>query len=248
MPENTTFEKVEYSLEALFESVKNLYSNDSSLIDNDVHEQAISYKIAHNFENILNLNSILSKNNLSVDVEYNRRIDRPKEYTTEYEDIKNKCRKDFQQKIKEKENNDIEEYILLYIDEYIEKKKLRPDIILHERKTNESNIIAIEIKKNPKYTDFDKKKLKFLTRQDKYNYKLGLSLVLTKAEPNFTFYVQEEYYQCFIAKVNALKDYIKSAEIKTFVVVNNEDTIEYLDKEEYEKYSQKMLNYNTKTE
>lgn len=239
MSENTIFEKIEYTLEALFMSVKFLYNNDSSLIDNDVHEQAISYKIAHYFENILNLNSILSKNNLSVDIEYNRRIDRPKEYTTEYEEIKNEYRKDFQQKIKGKENDDLEEYILLYIDEYIEKKKLRPDIILHERKTNESNIIAIEIKKNPNNTDFDEKKLKFLTRQDKYNYKLGLSLVLRKTKPIFKFYVQEEYYQCFIATVNALKDYIKSAEIKTFVVVNNEDTIEYLDKEEYEKYSQK---------
>jgi len=50
-------------------------------------------------------------------------------------------------------------------------KAIRPDIIIHERETNDNNLIAFEIKKN--YTDkHDLKKIKELFRNP-YNYKYG---------------------------------------------------------------------------
>lgn len=50
-------------------------------------------------------------------------------------------------------------------------KAIRPDIIVHKRKTNEHNLIAFEIKKG--YTDkHDLEKIKGLLRSP-YNYKYG---------------------------------------------------------------------------
>ena len=59
----------------------------------------------------------------------------------------------------------------IIIDENKNIKAIRPDIIIHERETNDNNLIAFEIKKN--YTDkHDLKKIKELLRNP-YNYKYG---------------------------------------------------------------------------
>ena len=60
------------------------------------------------------------------------------------------------------------------IDENKNIKAIRPDIIIHERKNNDNNLIAFEIKKN--YTErtlkHDLKKIRGLFRSP-YNYKYG---------------------------------------------------------------------------
>lgn len=62
--------------------------------------------------------------------------------------------------------------------------KLRPDIIIHVRETNEHNLVVIEVKKDshPKHLkDFDLIKLEHLTINylgNHYNYDLGIALIL----------------------------------------------------------------------
>lgn len=66
-------------LKLLKQSVELLYENDKYLILHSVHEQDISYRIAHYFENLLNNYDWYSALKLNVDVEYNRNIDNIKE-------------------------------------------------------------------------------------------------------------------------------------------------------------------------
>lgn len=60
--------------------------------------------------------------------------------------------------------------------------KIRPDIIIHKRGTNDNNLVAIEVKKDthPKHEkDYDLIKLEHLTIDylgNHYNYQLGIAL------------------------------------------------------------------------
>ena len=242
--------KIAIAAQIIINIIKNIYkekdspsnNNDYFLIKNNVHEQAISYKIAKAFEQ--KFKDKFPNEDLSIDVEYNRNFSYKKSdnknlinsQNSTYNKIKKIVRKKLEKKLK---NEPSEEYI----NKYIREKTIRPDIILHERKNNKHNLFVVEIKKSTKDVSFDKLKLQILTNKLSYDYKLGLSLVLTKAEPKFTFYVQEDYYEIYKSKI---KDSCEPEQIDTFVVVNDQGNIKYLDKEEYEKYSQKMLNYNTK--
>ena len=61
------------------------------------------------------------------------------------------------------------------------KSHIRPDIIIHERGSNEHNLVVIEIKPwwNSDDTLYDEKKLEFLTSTDcDFKYKYGLSLII----------------------------------------------------------------------
>ena len=61
--------------------------------------------------------------------------------------------------------------------------RIRPDIIIHKRGSNENNFVVIEIKPwwNSDNTLYDKKKLEFLTSIDSdFKYKYGLSLLINK--------------------------------------------------------------------
>lgn len=61
--------------------------------------------------------------------------------------------------------------------------KLSPDIIIHKRGTNESNLVVIEVKKDihsKNLKDFDLIKLEHLTidyLDNHYNYKIGIAIV-----------------------------------------------------------------------
>ena len=46
----------------LKESIKLFYKNDSYLIEDNIHEQAISYRIAYYLENLMKLNNKYKKN------------------------------------------------------------------------------------------------------------------------------------------------------------------------------------------
>ncbi len=61
--------------------------------------------------------------------------------------------------------------------------KISPDIIIHRRKTNDNNLVVIEIKKDShsrKHKEFDLIKLEHLTIDyvgNHYNYKLGVAII-----------------------------------------------------------------------
>jgi len=61
--------------------------------------------------------------------------------------------------------------------EDIDSKSVFPDIVIHKRKTNDYNLLVIEIKKssNKNGHDFDKTKIRAFTRPP-YNYNFGLFL------------------------------------------------------------------------
>lgn len=71
----------------------------------------------------------------------------------------------------------------------------RPDIIVHRRTTDESNLIVIEVKKNHD-CEFDKNKLKELTKKEgKYKYKLGVFVQFNGADkPTIKFISDDENY------------------------------------------------------
>lgn len=73
------------------------------------------------------------------------------------------------------------------------KHKIYPDVILHQRGSNDNNILAIEFKKynniNNKEREKDFMKLEALTdRKLAYKYKLGLFIVLGKARGKVKIY------------------------------------------------------------
>lgn len=68
-----------------------------------------------------------------------------------------------------------------------EDKKIRPDILIHKRGNDDSNIVAIEVKKknNPNRREYDFAKLKSLTSQTgDYKYKLGVFIDFAKLHSN----------------------------------------------------------------
>lgn len=77
--------------------------------------------------------------------------------------------------------------------------KLRPDIIIHKRNTNEFNLVVIELKKDTnsqKSKDFDLLKLEHMTIDysgNHYNYRLGVSIIIETKENTGKF--QIKYFQ-----------------------------------------------------
>jgi hypothetical protein len=70
--------------------------------------------------------------------------------------------------------------------------KLSPDIIIHQRGTNDHNLVVIEVKKDvssQRNKEFDLIKLEHLTINymgNHYNYKLGIALILSTGEDTGT--------------------------------------------------------------
>lgn len=90
-------------------ALKNFYESDLHLIEHDVHEQAMSARIAHYLIGLIEGKD--GYKNIHIDCEYNKSIDKPKRVGGR--------------------------------DKYSD----RPDIIAHERGTNENNKFVIEMKK-----------------------------------------------------------------------------------------------------
>ena len=69
-----------------------------------------------------------------------------------------------------------------------------PDIVIHRRGVNEKNLLVIEIKKSTnRDIEPDKKKLLDLTKIDgKFQYQLGLLLILTMKKP---YGIHEKWYR-----------------------------------------------------
>ncbi len=72
----------------------------------------------------------------------------------------------------------------------IDNDNCRPDVIIHERNTNENNIIVIEIKKDNENDSKDFNKLKSFTKitpENQYKYKMGLYLSFSTKDKKETY-------------------------------------------------------------
>ena len=159
-------------IELLKQSVDLLYKNDSYLIKHSVHEQDISHRIAYYFENLLNNYSWYKKSSFNVDVEYNKNFDDPKRVYSNCDDCGNaRC------------------YInqsSYYIDNY--QSPCKPDIILHERGSNDNNILVIEIKKcNNECKDDFAKLSAFTCNASDYKYKIGIYININN-QPSYKYF------------------------------------------------------------
>lgn len=83
----------------------------------------------------------------------------------------------------------------------INNEKILPDLILHKRKNDESNILIMEFKKETNQGDGvsnDLKKLKYLTAKNfKYKYRYGFHVVLKNEEAEISVYENGIEKCCF---------------------------------------------------
>lgn len=138
--------------------IKNFLNNEKFILNNDLNERTISYKLAEYIQKEFS--------SYDVDCEYNKMQngEDPKKYTAKTLDLD----------AEEISSND-EKGITVY-----------PDIIIHKRGNNENNYLIIEIKKNKyanekrkkgeSYRDFDFRKLKAYTKETTLNYTYGIYL------------------------------------------------------------------------
>lgn len=160
---------VKYSVNEFLKEIPNL-------LDLDVHEQAISHRIAFYIE------SLLSKSKyrrLNVDCEYNKNQDQPKTIDLPGEPI-DYCNCKFCEQNVRKNKKD--------------KKLFRPDIIVHKRKNENHNMIAIELKKS-NVCYFDLEKLKILTKNKinrGYGYKVGVFIYFLDKKPIYKWFLKGE--------------------------------------------------------
>ena len=149
---------------------KKLLENDSFLLENDLHERAIS----HWFAVYLNdeIQDSFRKEKYNVDCEYNRDITRSDGRVKKAFLLRDEINAEFK--------NSYECQPL----EYFGERSVYPDIIVHKRGSNADNLLVIEIKKSNSRFDnnFDIHKLEAYTRsefkKDILKYKYGVFLVI----------------------------------------------------------------------
>ena len=150
------------------------------LLDVNVHEQAISHRIAVYLEQLMP--------DFHVDCEYNKHLgnDKLMAHVKEFinkiptEELQS-CGCDTCKKIKElrKDGKDLE------------KKKIRPDIIVHTRNIDSNNLMVIEVKKD-RNCPFDKAKLESLTSTYDYKYSLGVFVIFKNHTCKLVYFVNGE--------------------------------------------------------
>jgi len=161
-------------MEEIIEKIKNatniLLQDDRWLIDNDLSERSISFRLGYYLQNEFS--------DYSVDCEYNGNPD----------DLRNRKKINIIR-------GELERLGLLKdteIDENVT-RTVFPDIIIHKRGTNYNNIAIIEMKKSTNKTshDYDFIKLQHYTSDDAANglcYKVGIFLEIHcgNNEPGFS--------------------------------------------------------------
>ena len=81
-----------------------------------------------------------------------------------------------------------------FIQSNIDSNKIRPDIIIHERTTQNKNLMYCEIKKDVSEKSFDRNKVK--EQVDDKNYKFGLFINKIKIEKiNFQIYTNRAWHK-----------------------------------------------------
>lgn len=124
-------------------ALEQLRVNDNYLLKNDLHEQSITHRLAIYIEHTFGKTH-------DVDCEYNKNS----------EDLIGR---------KRVFNNISQEIQHILISE--EGRDIKPDIVIHKRGTNDSNLLVIEVKKstNPESLELDYAKLKCYTIEDEQN-------------------------------------------------------------------------------
>ena len=142
-------------LAALDQSVTLLLRNDSTLLTRAINERAVSSRLADYMRGLFV--------GFHVDADYNGDMDKPNDEKA-LSIAKNRL-----EEIGYKVNKD-------------NTYRIYPDIIVHERGTNENNLVVIEVKKDSSqkvYKEYDLIKLEHLTIDyygNHYNYKLGVAI------------------------------------------------------------------------
>ncbi|MBU0477728.1 hypothetical protein KKC91_04080 [bacterium] len=148
--------------EIFVKSIKKFIDEEKFLLEKDLNERTISYKLAEYLQKAFS--------DYDVDCEYNRMTDKynPKGYVKKILELNS-----------EKVESDDERAITVY-----------PDIVVHKRGDNDSNHLVIELKKREyaeqkrgageTYKQFDFKKLAAYTDKFKLNYKMGVYIEFAK--------------------------------------------------------------------
>jgi hypothetical protein len=151
-------EKIE---EIVLESLEELYTKDIDLLEHDVSERAITHKFAEYLQKRIP--------HFHVDCEYNRNMDKPKSLYLLERSTEKLLKRELQ---KDKVNL-----------ENLSSVSTFPDVIVHRRRTNDSNLLVVELKKqnNRNNEEHDFKKLSAFTENTGYNsykYKYGVFILL----------------------------------------------------------------------
>jgi hypothetical protein len=138
---------------------------DSELIIRNVNERSITHKLAEYLQPLVP--------NFHVDCEYNRNQERPKYILT----LERRRRESVDRAALISDDEDV-------ADGALKRSSTYPDIIVHERNSNEQNKLIIEVKVEPANgdEDWDLDKLKAFTEQDGangYRYTHGVFVALT---------------------------------------------------------------------
>lgn len=156
-------------------SINKLFENDKWLIENDLSEQSISHKLGEYLQtNFMEFN---------VDCEYNGNIDEErgrKRITI--------IKRELEEKGLLKQTEEELPMDLIH-------RAVFPDIIVHKRGSNENNLCILEIKKttNKVPFDYDKIKLKYYTTEyygNDLKYDLGIFLLILTGSSTDYFEVQ----------------------------------------------------------
>lgn len=160
---------------AILQATETVRQNDLWLLQNDTSEQSISHRIAHHVQPLFT--------DYHVDCEYNGDIDRDNnkksisilKYDLQLIGL-----------LRTREADDLER-------EYTN-RAVFPDIIIHKRGTNESNLCIIEVKKSSSTVpyEYDYIKLRSYTSENYENnlkYKLGvfIEVIINGNNSNFNF-------------------------------------------------------------
>ena len=149
---------------------KMLFKYDKWLLEHNLSEQCITHKLATYLQDVFS--------DYDVDCEYNGNIDNPDE-KKKISIVKHDLRKKGVLTEKEEGENDKE----------LAERRVFPDIIIHERGSNESNLCIIEVKKSNSSIspEYDEIKLKSYTSGSFGNnlkYQLGIFILLIIDEEN----------------------------------------------------------------
>ncbi len=155
----------------LKKSFEKLLNDDYELLENNTHEITITNALSRYIIFYIQDRQLDNCGNISVDIEYNRMLC---ENNTETKQVS----KAIYIISFEKKRNDLQKFIKLHI---------RPDIIIHQRKSNRNNILWLELKVNKDESEcsFDMQKAWYAVSQLKY--KLGISVLINISKQNVIF-------------------------------------------------------------
>ena len=158
-----------YIKDAVLSALNKLKDNEQSIIANDVSERAITHKLAEYLQ--------LEFKNFHVDCEYNRNFENgpkaPKNIKVLNDNLSTHIRK--------------KEPAAEHREQFYKEVSTYPDIIVHKRKTNEKNLLIIEVKKDTNNSNWamDEIKLNEFTKPKEcngYGFEFGLHITIFISE------------------------------------------------------------------